>query len=746
MPILSSSPPADRRVDVIVPVYRGLAITRRCLESVLAAPQQTAYTLTVIEDASPEPALSTYLDGLAAAGQLNLLRNPANLGFVKTANRGLQLHPDRDVVLLNSDTEVSGDWLDRLRRCAYADPDTGTVTPFSNNATICSYPRLCESNELPPGLTLAELDALFARANAGERVVIPTGVGFCFYIRRDCLDAVGYLDEERFGLGYGEENDFCLRAERLGWRSVLCADTYVYHVGGVSFSERQQALQQQAIQTLLTLYPDYTARIMAFIAADPMRPLRYAVDQARAALSAEQAVQVLAEREASNTRLAQELQHSRAHNATLERALSEAQMYVRAREADIAALTRGRAVTPAAAFSGDSKTMHLFTSIAANYLPKARVLARSAKRHLPQAQFHIMLCDPLPAGFDLSAEPFDSVIPIHELPIPDLDIWTFKHSVVELCTAVKGQAFLEIARRYNVTDGKIFYFDPDMVIFSDLAELIAELDQHNVILTPHITVPEDNLGAVLDNEIGSLKYGVYNLGFLGVRTSAEGLRFLNWWSERLLHYCYDDIAGGLFTDQRWIDLAPVFFEGVGILRGSQYNVATWNLTHRHAAGSLQDGVTINGVPLGFYHFSGFDSGAQEIMLKKYGQNSPVLFELRDWYIEQCERAGQSSQGRVPCRFATYDNGEPITKLQRIIYRSRLDLERAFPTPYATDDPKKSYYHWFQTNVGVGAEFDHLPEAALRSRLADAARELELIKRSRRWRLAGLFARAYHAFR
>lgn len=390
--------------------------------------------------------------------------------------------------------------------------------------------------------------------------------------------------------------------------------------------------------------------------------------------------------------------------------------------------------------------MHLFTSIAANYLPKARVLARSAKRHLPQAQFHIMLCDPLPAGFDLSAEPFDSVIPIHELPIPDLDIWTFKHSVVELCTAVKGPAFLEIARRYNVTDGKIFYFDPDMVIFSDLAELIAELDQHNVILTPHITVPEENLGAVLDNEIGSLKYGVYNLGFLGVRTSAEGLRFLNWWSERLLHYCYDDIAGGLFTDQRWIDLAPVFFEGIGILRGPQYNVATWNLTHRHAAGSLQDGVTINGVPLGFYHFSGFDSGAQEIMLKKYGKNSPVLFELRDWYIEQCEREGQRTQGRTPCRFAIYDNGESITKLQRIVYRSRLDLERAFPNPYATADQRQSYYHWFQANVGVGAEFDHLPEAALRARLADAARELELIKRSRRWRLAGLFARAYRVFR
>ena len=105
-------------VDIIIPVYRGLAETRRCLESVLAFPQRTAYEIVVVDDCSPEPELSAWLRELAETGAITLLENPVNTGFVNAVNRGMILHPDRDVVLLNSDTEVHGDWLDRLRRCA----------------------------------------------------------------------------------------------------------------------------------------------------------------------------------------------------------------------------------------------------------------------------------------------------------------------------------------------------------------------------------------------------------------------------------------------------------------------------------------------------------------------------------------------------------------------------------------------------------------------------------------------------
>ena len=270
-----------------------------------------------------------------------------------TANRGLTLHPDRDVVLLNSDTEVNGDWLDRLARCAYADAHIGTVTPFSNNATICSYPDCGKMNELPPGLSLAETDALFHRTHAGRWLEIPTAVGFCMYLRRDCLQAVGLFDEQRFGLGYGEENDFCMRAAKAGWRHALCADTYVYHVGGVSFGARQAVLRDKAQAILRRLHPDYEQRIQEFLQNDPIEPLRRAVDRERVLLSSDQALCVLQERD-------EFLEGQRQTRATLEqafqtaerlfhqtrdelrqrdRALAEAQRYVQDREADIASLT-----------------------------------------------------------------------------------------------------------------------------------------------------------------------------------------------------------------------------------------------------------------------------------------------------------------------------------------------------------------------------------------------------------------------
>ncbi|MEY3521791.1 MAG: hypothetical protein RLZZ177_2506, partial [Pseudomonadota bacterium] len=184
----SSLPRPVTVVDVIIPVYRGLEDTQRSVLSVLASPCQTAWHLVVINDCSPEPEVTHWLRELAAQEPLiTLLENEENLGFVATVNRGMRLHPDRDVLLLNSDTEVANDWLDRIQRAAYAQPQVASVTPFSNNATICSYPRFCEGNDLPAGWTTAQLDLLCAKHLAGQTVEVPTGVGFCMYIRRACL-------------------------------------------------------------------------------------------------------------------------------------------------------------------------------------------------------------------------------------------------------------------------------------------------------------------------------------------------------------------------------------------------------------------------------------------------------------------------------------------------------------------------------------------------------------------------------
>lgn len=270
-------------VDVIVPVYRGFALTRHCIESILASSGLIPFELIVVDDCSPEPELSAWLQEQAGQGRFTLLTNQDNLGFVGSVNRAMRQHNERDVVLLNSDTEVPSGWLDRLQRHAYSASSVGTVTPFSNNATLCSYPAYPHGSDLPAGWSVKELDGLFQQCNAGEQVAIPTAVGFCMYIRRDCLQAVGLFDEEAFGKGYGEENDFCMRASQKGWTHLLAGDCFVGHIGAVSFSDTRHQLQDSARRVILQRYPDYDQLIADFIARDPMHPLRKSVDIARLA-------------------------------------------------------------------------------------------------------------------------------------------------------------------------------------------------------------------------------------------------------------------------------------------------------------------------------------------------------------------------------------------------------------------------------------------------------------------------------
>ena len=269
-------------IDIIVPVYKGLSETMACIESVLSGTPASPFRLVLINDASPEDEITAYLRQVRDRDtRVVLLENSTNLGFVGSVNRGLQHGDLHDVVLLNSDTEVAGDWLDRLRRAAYRERRIGTVTPFSNSATICSYPRFCADNDLPAGMGMAELDRLFAAENGGQVVDIPTAVGFCMFIRRDCLDAVGVFDFERFGRGYGEENDFCMRAAARGWRHVLALDTFVHHAGGVSFGPEKARRVEDAQEMLRQLHPDYATRVQQHIAEDPARAARRSVDVAR---------------------------------------------------------------------------------------------------------------------------------------------------------------------------------------------------------------------------------------------------------------------------------------------------------------------------------------------------------------------------------------------------------------------------------------------------------------------------------
>jgi hypothetical protein len=341
--------------------------------------------------------------------------------------------------------------------------------------------------------------------------------------------------------------------------------------------------------------------------------------------------------------------------------------------------------------------MFVFTSITKYYLPKARVLAKSVKRFHPDWTFVLLYSDDLPVGFDLKQEPFDEVLTIEQLGLPDFKAWAFGHTIVELCTAVKGTAAELLAQRTDVD--KIMYIDPDIKVFNSLSPLESLLDQHDILLTPHLLDAEQDIQAIQDNEISALKHGIYNLGFFAAKASGQGFDFIHWWAERLRLFCRDDIPGGLFTDQRWCDLAPAFFSGLHIVRDRGYNVATWNISHRRLSKDDTGTFYVADVPLRFYHFTSFDSGAGFAMLKRYASNQSIAHELWDSYGEELLAEGQGDEVYKDWYYGHFVNGETIPLGARRLYQVRPDLWKKFPDPYSVDEP--CFLSWWNAEVAQG---------------------------------------------
>lgn len=336
--------------------------------------------------------------------------------------------------------------------------------------------------------------------------------------------------------------------------------------------------------------------------------------------------------------------------------------------------------------------LHVFTSAAVNYLPKVRLLCQSVKRYHPELYIHVVLADKKPDWLDVAKEPFDNVITIEELNIENKDSWIFSHDIVELSTAIKPFALQHILAMPSCEG--VFFLDPDIIIFNRLTHLFGLLTEHSLVLTPHQTTPEEFIEAVVDNEICSLQHGMFNLGFIGVAADSNGKAFADWWAKRLYHFCKADLAKGLFTDQKWANFIPIYFEKVHILKSSQYNVAPWNLSTRKVTGDFERGFMVNGQPLIFYHFTGFDSGAHKIMANKYAPNNPAIAALITWYEKSNQIGRNEDILNSPWAYGNFSNGDKITKAQRNVYGSRQDLKDAFPQPFIVDD--NSFFSWFKT--------------------------------------------------
>lgn len=265
----------EHPVDVLVPVYKSKEATLECLESLFKAKSKnkTLHQIIVLNDCSPDNSLTEAIDNLAGKHDFVHIKRPANLGFIRNINRGMTLHPERDVVWLNSDTRVYSNWLDRLRSVAYSAQDVASVTPFTNNGELMSFPKPLVAHPMPTPKQHAELDYLARKANHPP-VELVMGCGFCFYIKRSALNDVGYLDEVGLSRGYGEETDWCLRAQTKGWRHMGATHVFVAHSGGHSFGSEKALWAYQNNVVIRQRYPLAERQFEAFVAADPLAEAR----------------------------------------------------------------------------------------------------------------------------------------------------------------------------------------------------------------------------------------------------------------------------------------------------------------------------------------------------------------------------------------------------------------------------------------------------------------------------------------
>ncbi len=339
-----------------------------------------------------------------------------------------------------------------------------------------------------------------------------------------------------------------------------------------------------------------------------------------------------------------------------------------------------------------SEEYAIFTICSKNHLAYARILAESFLEH-NECKVFVLLADAVDGYFDEKAEKF-TLITLDTIKdrIPNFDSFCFQYNIYELSTSVKP-FFLEfLFEKYGLK--KLIFFDPDILITNNLHELIESLDKYSVILIPHITMPFPDKNK--PSEVHILKSGVYNLGFIALSYTENTKILLNWWKKRLQRFGFNDLENGLFVDQKWIDLIPGFFEDVHVLRDKTYNIAYWNYHYRKA---YMDGsrILVDGKPVNFLHFSGFDISDLNSVSKN--QNRYQLSDLAgmqpifELYKNKLISKGYNESKNWPSKYGCFDNGAKITDLIRKIYCELNDNDkRRFGNPSMVSG-ENSYFNW-----------------------------------------------------
>ncbi len=319
------------------------------------------------------------------------------------------------------------------------------------------------------------------------------------------------------------------------------------------------------------------------------------------------------------------------------------------------------------------------TIVSKNYLPLARVLARSFRQHHPGGRFFVLLVDRLDGAFDPAAEPFE-LVALEDVGIPDLAGFLFKYTILEVNTAVKPYLLAHLLERHRLD--RLLYLDPDILLFARLEPVAAALEESAIVLTPHLTAPyaDDRH----PDELAILRSGAYNLGFLALADRPPVRSFLAWWQERVFDRCVVRVEEGLFVDQKWVDLVPGFYDGVRVLRHPGLNVAYWNLHSRRVEAGPPP--TVDGEPLCFFHFSGVELDDLEVVSRHQNRfrlkDLPGARPLFQRYRELVLAEGWKEARGWPYAFATFADGVSVPEAARRLYLSLGPAAARFGDPFA----------------------------------------------------------------
>ncbi|MBF2066592.1 MAG: glycosyltransferase [Calothrix sp. C42_A2020_038] len=274
------------KVSIVIPIYNAYDDTKQCLESVLKY-TDSRHEILLVNDGSTDIRISELCRLFGSENpNIKILFNSENLGFVRTCNRAFgESNQQTDLILLNSDTIVTPNWVEKLISAAYSSRYIATVTPLTNNGTICSVPTWLEYNDIPEGHDILSFANLIEKISLRKYPCIPTAVGFCMYITRAVLDKIGYFDAVNFHRGYGEENDFCCRATKQGYLHIIDDATFIYHAGSKSFKAEKQKLIDENSKILAKLHPRYFPEVRSLIQANPFKDI---LDNIRLHLQIEQ--------------------------------------------------------------------------------------------------------------------------------------------------------------------------------------------------------------------------------------------------------------------------------------------------------------------------------------------------------------------------------------------------------------------------------------------------------------------------